>query len=472
MKKTLFFLVIALSISTFAQVDINVKIKGINDTIAILGYHFGDKQYVSDTFRVEKSYCHIKKSQNYPEGMYFLLFPQNKNRFFDFILDDNQKFTIISDTADLYLKNMKIKHSLANKELLALNHKFKPINVKFEIISKQLKESSTSKQEKDSLLQIVKKLENEKDSIIVESYYKAKSRAFKNMLGVLMPIKTPDFKLTDNVQNKDSLIRIKEYYYYKNHYWDYVNFNDSSIVRTPFFQPKFEKYISKVIAQNPDTVLAEGLKLIEKSKNNIALYSYLINYMLVYNEKSKRMGMDKVFVEIAKQYYQTGKATWADSAYKAKVLDKMKRTENNLIGNKAHNLANMQQYKGGDTSLYNLKNKYVIIVFWSPTCGHCKREIPELHEIYNDLKTKGVDIQVFAVLDGNNLDKWKKFIEDKKINDWVNVYDKNNSSYFGYYYDVYYTPTVYLLGENKEILAKRLSPKQLKDYILYLNNKK
>ena len=59
---------------------------------------------------------------------------------------------------------------------------------------------------------------------------------------------------------------------------------------------------------------------------------------------------------------------------------------------------------------------------------------------------------------------WKKFIRSKKLYDWINVQDGKTVTDFKKTYDVYSTPVVYVLDENKKILAKRLSVEQLEDY--------
>jgi len=469
MKKIHLLLALAIVFSSSFSQSYNIKFKvvGINDSIAILGYHFGNKKYVKDTVVISKNQGVFKGDEALAHGMYFILFPK-ENNFFDILIDDDQQFSLTTDTTGFFRKNLKFKGSEVNTEFRKFDKSIEGVNNEFAELTKQFKQKDLSDKRKKELQKKAKTLEEQRRKIILDNYNNAKNSTFKSIIGLLLEPEVPEFTLPENTVNKDSVLKVKEYYYYKNHYFDYVNFADSAIVRTPFFIPKFENYISKVVSQNPDTVAKECIKYIEKARGNKPVFSYLINYSLVYNEKAKLMGMDKVFVEIAKKYYATGEATWADSAYKAKVIDKMKKTEPNLIGNYAPDIRNVETYEGERTSLSKLKNKYKILIFWSPTCGHCKKSVPKLHKYYEELKSQKIDVEVFAVLESHDIDKWRKFIEEKKITDWINVYDKDEKTYFHYYYDIFSTPVIYILDKNYKIIAKRISAEQAKDYILQL----
>src|SRR5205085_7718474 len=113
-------------------------------------------------------------------------------------------------------------------------------------------------------------------------------------------------------------------------------------------------------------------------------------------------------------------------------------------------------------SLYEIKAKYTILVFWDPTCSHCKHEVPALCHYYNSVKTKCISIEVFAVGIESDIDLWKNFIKENKL-DWINVSDLYNQTNFRSFYDIYSTPVIYLLDEKKHIIAKRLDTEKIRD---------
>ena len=116
-----------------------------------------------------------------------------------------------------------------------------------------------------------------------------------------------------------------------------------------------------------------------------------------------------------------------------------------------------------------------MVVFWDPTCGHCKEEIPRIDSIYK-AKWKALGVKVYSVnVNEPKMDDFKKFLTEKNISkDWVEVYQTKaaraieqaaNQPNFRQLYDMYKTPTYYLLDDKKRIIAKQLSLEQFDDVI-------
>ena len=298
------------------------------------------------------------------------------------------------------------------------------------------------------------------------------SKTLKVFVDLMRDPEIPEIIIDDNIQNKDSVLRIKKYYYYKNHFFDYVDFSDSTILRTPLFDSKITQYITEVISKVPDTVSKEAIKLIEKSKANKNVFRYVTVYMLKYNEESKLMGMDRVFVDVAKKYYLTGEADWVDSTILSNIKTRVQYLEYNLLGDQAQDLQNLQTNDHKQISLYDIDAKYTVLIFWETNCGHCKKVVPKLYKNYMDMITKGVDVEVLAICTHPEVEPWEKFIEEKQITEWINAYDKYRFTNFKLFYDVNFTPSMYLLDKNKRIIAKRLDADQIKSFIYRLEGVK
>lgn len=95
-----------------------------------------------------------------------------------------------------------------------------------------------------------------------------------------------------------------------------------------------------------------------------------------------------------------------------------------------------------------------------------------LHDtIYQQLKDKGVKvlaIHMIASVEGKR--KWIDFVNEHRMYDWINAWSPYSYEYKDLY-DVYSTPIIYILDENKKIIAKRISPEQITEIINFETKK-
>lgn len=289
---------------------------------------------------------------------------------------------------------------------------------------------------------------------------------------------------------------IYQYCYYKDHFFDGVNFKDERLVYTPFFDGRIKKFFDNVLLMHPDTVIFEIDKILAKCEENSEAYNLLIGYFTYKYEQSKLMGFDKVFVHMADKYIISGKAkkVYADETVKI-IKDRVDILRNLLLGVKVPDLyvvdtadAVIVRNMGFDTAssgksitdlyykkerqlagifktLHSVAAKYTVLVFWAADCGHCQAEIPKLHADILSLN-KTTDVKVFAVQTKEELyASWKKFICDKKLTGFTHVYDPVHINNYKDRFDVYSVPVIYLLDKDKKILAKRLGAEQVSAFI-------
>jgi thiol-disulfide isomerase/thioredoxin len=98
------------------------------------------------------------------------------------------------------------------------------------------------------------------------------------------------------------------------------------------------------------------------------------------------------------------------------------------------------------------KNKYILIDFWASWCGPCRKESPNLKELYKQFNPKGFDI-ISVSLDSDK-EKWMHAIQADSLN-WTHVSDlnywKNNAALL---YKVNAVPTKILIDKNGVIIGK------------------
>lgn len=470
--------------------DIRVNFKNCKDTMMFLAFYQFDKSYIADTCKkIVKGQVVFKGKKSLEKGVYYLV-SQDKARYFDFFIsDNNQKMVMSADTADL-VKNLKCATHKENDDffnyirfITAKNKEYGEVRSKTKGMN--AKDSAAFMMEKGKLL-------NETVIAFENEFLAAHKGTFVgDVVGLKMEKEAKDIPKASNGR-PDSLYI---YNYYKNHYWDGVNFADDGIMRTPFFADRLKKYFNNVIVQNPDTVNVEIDRLMAKTKAGTMMQKLLIAHFTSTAESSKLMGFDKVFVHIIDTYIKTG---MAKDVYPADVIPKIIERGNILkpllLGSQAPDLLmidtighkqiakmgfdtvktstgatklyydNVQNLAQTFVSLYGVKSDYLVLVFWDVDCGHCKTEIPILLDEYHALKKEGYDIKVFSVYTQHEYEKWRKYIIEHKL-DWINIYDGVHVNNIKEKYDIYSTPVIYILDKNKRIKAKRIGPEQLKDIV-------
>ncbi len=435
--------------------NIKIKINNLSNTQCYMGYHFAEKQYVSDTIKVDdKGNMVFSGTKPLDGGIYLVVTPNKK--YFEVIIADETEFSLETDTLD-FVKHMKVKGSKENEWFYAyLNYmankskELEPLNKKYEALK-------ANKDSAETIRAKMSKIDNEvkeyKINFMKEHPTSFLSKIFRTSQDPEVP---PAPKLANG--RTDSTFAYK---YFKTHFFDGVDFSDARLLRTPLIYNKYKQYLEKLTYQIPDSIAEACIYIAEKAKANKEVFKYTVVHTTSTYESSKIMGMDAVFVRLVEEYYNTGQAFWADSTLLFKITDRARVLKPLLLGKKAPNLL-LYDDKNVLQQLWGVKSKYTILCFWDPDCSHCKKTVPKLAEIYhNNLKAKG--FEVYGVCTETEGAKWHKFIEENKL-DWINVADLELHNTFRSVYDISSTPVIFILNEKKEIIAKKIGVEQLEEF--------
>ncbi|MFN3876159.1 MAG: TlpA family protein disulfide reductase, partial [Flavobacteriales bacterium] len=209
------------------------------------------------------------------------------------------------------------------------------------------------------------------------------------------------------------------------------------------------------------------------------------------------MGMDAVFVHMALTYYcpkggKPGRVDWMEADKLEKLCERARKQEPLTLGRKAPTLILTDTTEQRWINYAELPQEFVVVIFWDPHCGHCKKEMPEIHKVYKE-KLKAMGIEVYAVAkatDESLFKDWKKFIREHGL-DWVNVgltkgvfeeakkdarkfiprYTTLESLNYADTWDVYSTPKLFVVDGERRFVGKSLSAEQIADLVTRLRER-
>ena len=175
------------------------------------------------------------------------------------------------------------------------------------------------------------------------------------------------------------------------------------------------------------------------------------------------MGLDRVFVHLYDTYFASGEMDyWANNQLKNNLKERADQLRLSLVGNTAPNLV-MQNESLQRRALHEMKNKYTVIYFYDPDCGHCKKETPKLKEFYTNTK---YDIGIFTVSADTSMTKMRNYISDMGMQKWTNVNGPRTYTVsYQKQYDALTTPTIYVLNNEKKIIAKKIPAARLEEFL-------
>ncbi len=439
--------------------DIQMKIKDFSDTTVYLSYFYGAGQFYRDTTEVdsEGNFSFVNEEDTLEHGMYSILV--NNKKMFDFLVTE-QKISFQSDTSSL-IANMKVKGSKEN-EIFFEYLKFLDLkNAEVKAIKARMKGLDQESAEYKKHLANIERVDGEVRAFINELHEKHPGSFTSNFIYALEYPRVPDPPKDENGVEDSSFA----FNYFKEHFFDNFAWDDPRLLRTSTFHEKMEYYIDKLTYQQADSINKAIDFFLGKVEDNEATYKYALSYLTSKYERSQVMGMDAVFVHLAKEHFIKKRPSWFSDKNLKKLVEKANSLDPLLIGKKAPNIIVKDTAMEKFIQLYDIEAKYTVVYIWSPECGHCKEATPKLKKLYDKYKSRGVE--VFGVGNEFENEEWKKFIIKHNLN-WINGSDGGDfRSNFRTLYDVYSTPQTYLLDENKKILSKKMSVESLERMLEY-----
>lgn len=180
------------------------------------------------------------------------------------------------------------------------------------------------------------------------------------------------------------------------------------------------------------------IKHIERHPNSIVSAAVLAAYATAYGK-----------TESTRLYNLLSKAI-QETNYGQQILQKITLNGEIVVGKKCIDFE-QPTTTGELIKLSSIKAKYLLLEFWAAWCSPCRRENPELINLYNEFKDKGFDI--LAVSLDREKEDWLNAIAEDKL-PWKNVSDlKGFQNSAALIYGVSAIPRNFLIDENGIVVA-------------------
>lgn len=470
MKKLLTLALLFVALASFGQTgyEIKVTLKPFTNQYIFLAHYSGKQFPIVDSAKLNaSSQAVFKGTKKLGGGIYLIVYPA-KNNYFEVLVDKQQRFSVIADTATI--RTRKTFVNSPDNDLFTDYQDY--MGARGRELDGYRKSLAAAKNHTDSAHwnQEIRQVDS-----LITGYRKGMIEKHPNsILTTLLhlmqePVIPPAEKHPGG--KYDSVFA---YNYYKSHYWDHINFWDDRITRTPasLFDERLDKYFNTLVVPNPDSVKKEldwmlGYAAISDEMTRYLLVKFVNRYL-----QPKYMWDDEVFVFLFDKYFNQKNYSWLNAQGKKTITDRYYSVVQNLLGSPAENIA-LPDSSGKMKSLYDESGKFTIVCFWDPTCSHCQETLPVIDSIYQ-AKWKALDVRIYAVAketSGTRAD-WTSFMKKHGLHGWTHVYyskadekarvDANIPGY-SQLYDVQTLPTVYLLDKDKKIIAKKLTWQQADD---------
>jgi peroxiredoxin len=243
----------------------------------------------------------------------------------------------------------------------------------------------------------------------------------------------------------------------REHYFDLMIIEDPRLINSPYITNLIMEYLGLYRepdfnqSQQEENFIIAIDRIMDAVSGNPEIYDYVLNFLV---DGFQRFQMEKVLVHIAENFISGD----CEAQSKKLLQKRLEGYERMAEGKKVPDIR-IENQDGNMVSLYDLRYDYLLVVFWASWCPHCSVFLNQLKRWYPE---KELDLQVFAVsIDSSKFDWEEKSLEENYP--WINTYsDEGWEGKAARDFNVYATPTLFLLDKEFRILAKPLTFREFK----------
>ena len=435
--------------------QIHVHIKGMQDTEAYLAYHFGNRQYLTDTTHVDQEgHAVFAGPERLAPGLYLIVLDDHRN--FEVLIDRIQHFSIHIDPDD-FVGSARFEDSPQNEAFYEYLNFLTKKNKERQALDQELRDIGLSPARHQEVREALENMDNtvreKQDDIIGRDPDALLARILLAQRDPELP--DPPMR-PDGQMDTDAMYQI-----YKEKFFNNIDFSDERLLHTPVYHSRLRIFFNNVLIQHPDSVILEADRVLDKARANREMFKYTVWFITNNAEASQVMGMDKLYAHMLENYYLSGEVDWIEEDRLARLQQRLDELKPLLIGEVAPNIK-IYDPDAEPVVLHDIEADFLVLYFWDSECVFCREAAPKLKEAHNQLRDKGV--KVFAINTETDSSKWLRAIEGYP-QDWIHGHDIHNESDLLDKYAIYGIPMIFILDSEKRILAKGIGVEHVAQFI-------
>jgi len=451
----LILLFICFQISLPAQYSIQVKVDSMPVKKAYLFDYLGINRSMVDSAKAsaDGSFTFTLPANAHP-GMYRVVVgPQ---QFWDIIF--NREPIRMRTHYSSIIDSLKVIESKENKLLNSYMRFFLEIQRKDELLQRiAVLYPATDPFQQQVIRELQKVRASDPEKITREIIEKNPNTYVAGFLRLEMSPKVPA-----GIEPKDELK------YVLDHFWDDVNFADTTQMYSPGLVNKVRTFFSLYQrAYSPDNLedaMKKGLdKLMSAAASNDVLFQFLLEDIAQWAERTE---FDEFFTYLTEFYL--AQASCTDEKKKVEFKQVVEAYQKTSPGKQVPEIVIPRENKGA-LVMSEIPTRYILVVFWASWCPHCNDMLPKLEKLYNSYARKDLDIVAISI--------------DSKKKDWDDAIQKYGYSWINYSelkgwdcsiahdYGIRATPTMILIDRKRTVIAKPRNPELLQQKLTELGIK-
>jgi len=458
---TVIFLILSIPLAVFSQslYSVSGKLNGCTKKMIFFSRVIGKQTVKVDSMKPDAG-CNVHFV--FPDSNYKGVFRiSDGDSNYANIIFNKENISFETAAANLSAK-MKIIESAENKEYYEYLRKSVPIDDSINLmtdIGQKLYDVNHSKvtPELNKVAKKISALEQEKRKLnnsLVDShlgYFATK------VIHAMLP---PDYK--EFQKNNEASEYPNENAFLREHFFDNIDFADSNMLHTSVIFDKIGQYFQYFASPASTDAYKKVVDFILiRAAANKDVEGFVMNTLMSTFDHTK---WDDVFSYVVEKYLASN--TCGDDSKRKKLSEKDNIIKALKQGNKAPSIL-AADLNGKEISLDSVKAKYTLIMFWASWCEFCDKAMPDVRSIYSTYKSKGLEI--YAVSLDSIKQNWEEASRHYVIQ-WINT-----CNLMGFEspvikdYNIWQTPTFYLLDANKKIISRPANTNRLKNELGKIN---